>query len=73
MLATFGFSENIQKISKYHHLDSKLNGNGDSYSAQANTVWSRIFREYLRENKLLSKTILACLSGDQLGSINEKI
>ena len=29
--------------------------------------------EYLRENEFVSKTILACLSGDQLGSINEKI
>ena len=29
--------------------------------------------EYLRENEFVSKTILACLSGVQLGSINEKI
>ena len=28
--------------------------------------------EYLRENEFLRKTILACLSGDQKGSINEK-
>ena len=28
--------------------------------------------EYLRENEFLRKTILACLSGDQMGSINEK-
>ena len=39
--------------------------------AQANTAWSRIFREYLRENELLSKTILACLSGVQMVSIHE--
>ena len=29
--------------------------------------------KYLREKEFVSKTILACLSGDQLGSINEKI
>ena len=28
--------------------------------------------EYLRENEFLRKTILACLSGTQMGSINEK-
>ena len=28
--------------------------------------------EYLRENEFLTKTILACLSGAQMGSINEK-
>ena len=28
--------------------------------------------EYLRKNEFLRKTILACLSGDQMGSINEK-
>ena len=28
--------------------------------------------EYLRENEFLSKTILACLSGAQMGSIHEK-
>ena len=44
----------------------------ESDSAQVNTARSWIFREYLHENKLLSKTILACLSGVQLGSINEK-
>ena len=40
-------------------------------SAQANTARSRIFREFLRENELLSKTILACLSGAQMASIHE--
>ena len=28
--------------------------------------------EYLRENEILRKTILACLSGAQMGSIHEK-
>ena len=28
--------------------------------------------EYLRKNEFLRKTILACLSGDQMGLINEK-
>ena len=28
--------------------------------------------EYLRENEFLRKTILACLSGAQMGSIHEK-
>ena len=28
--------------------------------------------EYLRENEFLRKTIIACLSMDQMGSINEK-
>ena len=28
--------------------------------------------EYLRENEFLRKTILACLSGAQMGLINEK-
>ena len=40
-------------------------------SAQANTARSRIFREFLRENEHLSKTILACLSGVQMASIHE--
>ena len=43
----------------------------ESDSAQANTAQSRIFREYLRENEFLSKTILACLSGAQMASIHE--
>ena len=43
----------------------------ESDSAQANTAQIRIFREYLRENEFLSKTILACLSGAQMGSIHE--
>ena len=33
--------------------------------------WNFTF-EYLRENELLRKTILACLSGAQMGSIYEK-
>ena len=40
-------------------------------SAQANTGRSRIFREFLRENELLAKTILTCLSGAQMASIHE--
>ena len=40
-------------------------------SAQANTARSRIFREFLRENEFLSKTILACLSGAQMAYIHE--
>ena len=43
----------------------------ESDSAQANTVRSRIFREYLHENEFLSKTILACLSGAQMASFHE--
>ena len=43
----------------------------ESNSGQANTERSRIFREYLHENELLSKTILACLSGAQMASIHE--
>ena len=38
---------------------------------KANTAQSQIFREYLRENEFLSKTILACLSGAQMASIHE--
>ena len=38
---------------------------------QANTERSRIFREYLRENEFLSKTILACISRAQMASIHE--
>ena len=41
----------------------------ESYSVQANTLRGRIFREYLRENEFLSETILACLSGAQMGLI----
>ena len=36
-----------------------------------NTARSQIFREYLCENELLSKTILACLSGAQMALIHE--
>ena len=39
-------------------------------SAQANTTRSWNFREYLRENELLSKTISVCLSGAQMASIH---
>ena len=35
------------------------------------TALSQIFREYLRENEFLSKTILVCLSGAQMASIHE--
>ena len=44
----------------------------DSDSAQANTVRSRIFCEFLRENDFLGKTVFACLSGAQMASIHEK-
>ena len=37
----------------------------------ANTARRRIFREFLRENELLSKSILACLSGAQMASSHE--
>ena len=37
-----------------------------------NTARSQIFREYLCENELLSKTILACLSGAQMALIHGK-
>ena len=40
-------------------------------SAQANTARSHLFREYLRENEFLSKTILACFLGAQMASIHE--
>ena len=43
----------------------------ESDSVQANTAQSRIFREYLRENELLSKTILAYFSGAQMATIHE--
>ena len=29
VLVTFGFSENIQNFSKYHHMNSKFPGNSD--------------------------------------------
>ena len=43
----------------------------ESDSAQANTAQSRIFREFLRQNEHVSKSILACLSGAQMASIHE--
>ena len=39
-----------------------------------NTIYNfslLFFREYLRENEFLNKTILACLSGAQMTSIHE--
>ena len=38
----------------------------------AESNFSNFEFEYLRENEFLSKTILACLSGAQMGSIYEK-
>ena len=38
---------------------------------QANTARSRIFRKYIRENEILSKTSLACFLGAQMASIDE--
>ena len=43
----------------------------ESDSVQANTARRRIFREYLRENEFLSKTIFAFLSEAQMASIHE--
>ena len=40
--------------------------------ACAESNFSNFKFEYLRENECLRKTILACLSGTQMGSINEK-
>ena len=40
-------------------------------SAQANTAGSRIFRQFLRKNEFLSKTILACLSVTRMALILE--
>ena len=40
--------------------------------ACAESIFSNFKFEYLRENEFLRKTILACLSGDQMGLINEK-
>ena len=34
--------------------------------------FSKFKFEYLRKNEILRKTILAYLSGDQIGSINDK-
>ena len=41
--------------------------------ACADSNFSNFKFEYLRKNKFLRKTILACLSGAQMGSIHEKI
>ena len=40
--------------------------------ACAESNFSNFKIEYLRENEFLRKTILACLSGAQMGSIHEK-
>ena len=40
--------------------------------ACAELIFSNFKFEYLRENEFLRKTILACLSGAQMGSIHEK-
>ena len=40
--------------------------------ACAESNFSNFKFEYLRENEFLRKTILACLSGAQMGSIHEK-
>ena len=40
--------------------------------AESDSEWSQIvIHEYLCENELLSKTILACLSGTQMALIHE--
>ena len=41
--------------------------------ACAESNFSNFKFEYLRENDFLRKTILACLSGAQMGSIHKKI
>ena len=41
-------------------------------SAQCDTAQSHVFCEYLRENEFFCETILDCLSGTQMGWINEK-
>ena len=73
VLATFGFLENILKI---QHMEPRFPGNLD-FQKSKKFVWLwavlanlgfaniSIFREFLRENELLSKTILAYLSGAQ--------
>ena len=51
---------------------SKIKYCAESDSAQYHTAQSHVFREYLRENEFFSETILDCLSGTQMGWINEK-
>ena len=63
VLYDFGFSDN--SISRYWYC-------AESNSAQYHTGQSHVFREYLQENGFFSKTILDCLSGTQIGWINEK-
>ena len=41
-------------------------------TAQYHTARSHVFCEYLCENEFFSETILDCLSGTQMGWINEK-
>ena len=43
-----------------------------SLTRHSNTARSRIFRDFLCENKFFSETILDCLSGSQMGPIHEK-
>ena len=52
-------------------LDCAVSDWAESNPLQANTARSRIFRNYLRKNEFLSKTILACLSGAHMASIHE--
>ena len=51
-------------------MDPKFPGNGD-FRKSNKFFFTRIFCEYFRKNKFLSKTILACLSGAQMASIHE--
>ena len=43
----------------------------ESDSQQYHTALSHVFCKYLRENEFISETILDCLSGTQMGCINE--
>ena len=43
-----------------------------SLTRHSNTARSRIFHDFLCENKFFSETILDCLSGSQMGPIHEK-
>ena len=71
VLVNFGISKNI---SKNQQMNPKFPG--EDFLKQKKIVWLRtvltcaesltVFREYLRENEIFSKTILTCLSGDQM-------
>ena len=50
-----------------------VNAESDSAQCYCKSARSHLFREYLRENDFFNKTILACLSGDQVGLIQEKM